>query len=285
MRTFLKLYDRVLKTLADCGKLDPYLGAELNITPAMYGRLQALVSVLEPFAKATQMSGSKAFVTLHLIPKWILSLKQSLASDPLDNSYVALLKSKLLASLTIRVSPIIDEVSLALMASALDPRDCELEYLNKPGLADDVWKAIEAEVVELNGCRQKPNGEMVVGVMAGHASSLVHNFRSHCHLNCYLWKQQLDFSIIGFWKEHQSEFAELARVVRALYCIPATSTNCERAFSVAGLIFMQKRMSMKPETLEVLSFIRGNFPPQYSLSEFADKCCKHAMDAVRDDQL
>jgi hypothetical protein len=40
--------------------------------------------------------------------------------------------------------------------------------------------------------------------------------------------------------------------------IPATSAPSERVFSVAGNIVNKKRVRLKPDTVDLLIFLRGN---------------------------
>jgi hypothetical protein len=40
--------------------------------------------------------------------------------------------------------------------------------------------------------------------------------------------------------------------------IPATSVECERFFSMVGLVFTQRRKSMEPTTLETILFLKNH---------------------------
>ena len=49
------------------------------------------------------------------------------------------------------------------------------------------------------------------------------------------------FDLSEWWAEHQKKFPKLAIVVKNLLCIPATSANCERAFSTLTDVVSKKR--------------------------------------------
>jgi hypothetical protein len=47
-------------------------------------------------------------------------------------------------------------------------------------------------------------------------------------------------------------------VEEKILAIPATSTPSERVFSLAANIVDKKRVSLKPENIDLLVFLRGN---------------------------
>ncbi|CAF4438682.1 unnamed protein product [Didymodactylos carnosus] len=60
-----------------------------------------------------------------------------------------------------------------------------------------------------------------------------------------------------FWKDHQQKFPYLAKLARHLYSIPATSAGVERQFSAAGLVINERRLSLNPDTVEDILFVRS----------------------------
>ena len=61
-----------------------------------------------------------------------------------------------------------------------------------------------------------------------------------------------------WWKGHASELPHLARVARKLLCIPATTMPSERLFSASGHIVSPHREQMKPEKVNMLTFLHFN---------------------------
>ena len=63
---------------------------------------------------------------------------------------------------------------------------------------------------------------------------------------------------LKFYKNWPNTF-RMEKIIRRYFCIPATSTPSERAFSDAGIVRSQFRPNLSPETAEKLIFIRENW--------------------------
>lgn len=64
--------------------------------------------------------------------------------------------------------------------------------------------------------------------------------------------------VLSFWKMNKSTYPHLAELGRATYGIPSGSASAERCFSAAGLITRVHRLSLQPQTLEKLVFLKVN---------------------------
>ena len=69
-----------------------------------------------------------------------------------------------------------------------------------------------------------------------------------------------------WWKENHKQFPNLAKVAKNLFCIPATSANCERAFSTLTNVVTKRRNRLHAETTRRLTFVKQNlqYMPAYS---------------------
>ena len=69
-----------------------------------------------------------------------------------------------------------------------------------------------------------------------------------------------------WWKENHKQFPNLAKVAKNLFGIPATSANCERAFSHLTNVVTKKRNRLHGETTRRLTFLKQNlqYMPNYS---------------------
>ena len=58
----------------------------------------------------------------------------------------------------------------------------------------------------------------------------------------------------------------MATVAKNLFCIPATSANCERAFSTLTNVVSKRRNRLHAETTRRLTFVKQNlqYMPEYS---------------------
>ena len=52
----------------------------------------------------------------------------------------------------------------------------------------------------------------------------------------------------------------MSSIARDHYCVPATSASSERAFSQAGQVVTDRRMSLNTSTIEQICFVNQNFP-------------------------
>ena len=68
------------------------------------------------------------------------------------------------------------------------------------------------------------------------------------------------------WKANHKQYPTLAIVAMNLFCIPATSANCERAFSTLTDVFTKKRNRLHAETTRKLTFLKHNlqYMPKYT---------------------
>ena len=67
------------------------------------------------------------------------------------------------------------------------------------------------------------------------------------------------FDLSSWWNNCHSQFPYLSCTVKSYLCVPATSVNCERAFSTATDLITKKRNRLSAETVRKLTFLRDNF--------------------------
>ena len=63
---------------------------------------------------------------------------------------------------------------------------------------------------------------------------------------------------LHWWKQNEFRFPHLAKVVRSILCIPATSTPSERLFSTAGLMVTKLMNCLKSDFVDALLFLNKN---------------------------
>ena len=66
------------------------------------------------------------------------------------------------------------------------------------------------------------------------------------------------FDISKWWGQHHEKFPKLSHVVKKVLCIPATSANCERAFSTLTDVVTKKRNRLHGKTTVKLTFCKHN---------------------------
>ena len=70
-----------------------------------------------------------------------------------------------------------------------------------------------------------------------------------------------DADPLEWWKEHSKKYPILSRASKKYLAIPATSSPSERLFSKAGNITTPLRNSLKPDKVDMLTFLDSNAEP------------------------
>ena len=82
------------------------------------------------------------------------------------------------------------------------------------------------------------------------------------------------FDVLKWWKENSKSFPNIAQTVRYILCVPATSVNCEWAFSSANDICTKKINKLSDKSVQILTFLRSNYesiPQHTSFTEIPEK--------------
>ena len=69
-----------------------------------------------------------------------------------------------------------------------------------------------------------------------------------------------DLDPLTWWAGNINRYPTLAILARKYLSVCATSVPSERAFSLAGHIVNERRASLLPETVNMLSFLSDNLP-------------------------
>ena len=65
-------------------------------------------------------------------------------------------------------------------------------------------------------------------------------------------------NVLEWWKLNESRFPNIAKLAKAVICIPATSTPSEKLFSAAGDVVNKRRACLNPENVDVILFLNKN---------------------------
>ncbi len=63
---------------------------------------------------------------------------------------------------------------------------------------------------------------------------------------------------LDWWRIYVDKYPNIWKLASCILAIPATSAPSERIFSAAANIINKKSVCLKPETLDLLIFLRGN---------------------------
>ena len=63
--------------------------------------------------------------------------------------------------------------------------------------------------------------------------------------------------LLAFWKLKAAEFPGLSGVARCILCIPASSAASERAFSISGRVFEERRTRLSSDTFDSILLLNS----------------------------
>ena len=178
------------------------------------------------------------------------------------------------------VEEAVEEQSVAVFATILDPHYHQLKFLRDQAKADaySTFKQIlflmtteDCQIVEEEGTSQgteeggsqppKKKKKTALEILIGEdddsnysSRSLSEEFDNYLKLtplkscdNCLEW-----------WSHNSLHFPNLAKLAKRYLCVPATSVPAEQVFSIAGEVINNKRSSLKPENVDMLIFLNKN---------------------------
>ncbi len=61
-----------------------------------------------------------------------------------------------------------------------------------------------------------------------------------------------------FWKENETKYPELSKLVKRFLGVPSSEADVERMFNISGFIFNTKRRSLGVANYENLVFVQSN---------------------------
>ncbi len=193
-------------------------------------QLQALTEVLSPLAELTNAM-QKELGNLGIILPAVMEIKPLLSSLPETLPLpIRAFAETLSDNVSSRFKRFYSDKHLVL-AAVLDPR-FKTEWIIRDGTVSNRLAEIRELLVKEAEC----SGVDTVT----EARSAPKKVRSQ----------------LRFWKTSAGSLPRLAKVARKIFSIPSGSSSAERVFSAAGLRSRAHRMSLKPDTLSKLMFLK-----------------------------
>jgi len=284
IRSILKSPDNVNKAVTKLGQLEQRrMGGGFNQTEI--NALTELVTILEPFEEATDLTQGDKVVTVSSIVPAIVGLRTSLCLDESATTsslrYAEPLHKKLKDACAARLEQFLTRDNK--IAAVLDPnfRKTWLGREEDSLVEEEILRMLHAEVVELSSESENdgstppaspsnaPSQKKLFSFMQTQSSD--ESLRtSQNQMKSKVQKQLERFlkenpskaeSPLLYWKRMEIENAEcklLAKVAREFFGLTATSAPSERLFSVAGNIHRERRGHMGNVLLKQLTFLAAN---------------------------
>ena len=256
LRSLLAVSEETMAKLDYNGKLSAH---EINLA-------KDVVEILSPFEWATMMTQGENDCTASAIVPVVRGTRKTV--DELAEKFRSKFTETLQASIKKRLSKYEENKTLQL-TSVLDPRwkiswctSQEAEDLTS--ILKDKVAAMAPKSEECNPAQPPPKKKQCrfLSYMQFSTTAPQNNIQSSSkQVDEYLSSPSLsdEADSLAFWKGHQDQFPELAKLACEYLHVPASSAPVERLFSVAGKTFRPERCLLSDNRFEQLMFVRSNF--------------------------
>ena len=239
-------------------------------------------NTLSPFKDITDILSSAQTPSISMLkPLIFIILKDILQIQPNDSDIAQTIKHLISEDFTQRLHNYGNVNNILLLASILDPRFKNLNYLeeNEKGIAQKLLKEKfqelkqkEENLMKEEGKNENFKAEEKTKLVKLNKDSLGRLFKLSGaslqkpdlfkEVNQYFEIQELDIreDPLQWWKENSGRFKILSQIAKDILCIPVTSVPSERIFSKAGNIVSAKRSSLSSKLINSLIFLAENRP-------------------------
>ncbi len=245
--------------------------------------LQSIDAALNPLASLTDLLSGETYVTISaVLPLLHLIEHDLLKSSISDSKLTGDIKKKIIDDISNRytVTKLGEKSSMLLkFASFLDPR-FKSKYICSDQIAS-IESKLEMESVQIQprvpppatssqDCHPPPKKKRNLGSLFKDVEgkndiedvrpviSPEQKFKEE--LERYKSSISLDFEEdpLIWWKQNCLNLPILSQLARKYLCVCATSTSSERLFSAAGNVVTPLRAHLKPDKVEMLTFLSKN---------------------------
>lgn len=288
LESFLKLYNDVL-ALALHGYLDQYDGYIPTIEDVRI--LNAIFTVLGPLADFVRLCEGEKYTTIAMVP---VRLKKFFATASIavdDAAIVKRIKEKLGTAVMNRLGYILKRPNLALAAAALHPAYGHLRFV-EPSVRDDMWAELAVWLADFSPIeipqisQNRSAGPRLPDMLPLDRSLCVSQLRKIREafesdvpddpLDTRDASEELrqKFDPLLYWArvaKDRPQLADVCRLARIVFCVPASSAPSERVFSALNNIIGDKNSRLLDYKREMLTVIRMH-TRKLQPKEFLDFC-------------
>ncbi|XP_065197184.1 zinc finger BED domain-containing protein 4-like [Sycon ciliatum] len=308
LRRLLELRPHVTSVLVDTAKTPKADHRALLLKEKRWATAEQLMEVLAPSEKATRLLSGQKYLTISCVMPVVMSLHTMALADAgkaaaNGEAAIAQLCHKLASELANKFH--LDPVDLSRMhvsAAALDPRSRSLAFLDDAGrkavklellqrcIADGQEAATAAEPAPK---RTPQDLDLFFG--AATVEEVSYSAGVERELEVYFSETTAPPATnpLKWWCVNEDRLPHLAKVAKAILCVPATSVPSERVFSAAGHIVSKRRAGLSEESVDALIFLQQNkslkvhtshaVPPEFRAPVTEE--APVALDVVLDDEL
>lgn len=256
-----------------------------DLKPEQWELLEELKQGLAPFETATVYLSGQQYTTISGLPQVVKGLTRAVHQSKFETSSGKSFITSAEKGITQRWGSICtisaDKENPVILAAALDPRYRKLKFLTpEDGIrlqgSVEVLAMKEAKTTGTQDAKlQRANGSggksaletLLQSDTDSQSENEVGESEEDRKIQVVISEVRLYFGEatlskkddpLKWWSENEGRFPTLSKLAKSFLCIPATSTPSERIFSAAGNICSQKRASLSPRHVEMLTFLAMN---------------------------
>ncbi|XP_055351552.1 zinc finger protein 618-like [Paramacrobiotus metropolitanus] len=228
--------------------------------------LEQLVELLRPVKQATAELSASKFPTMHLVLPWRKKLEGFYMAAANDDEAPAISALRKMMLRYLREKFVI--VDIHQIAAFLNPRMRTLKMLTeaeKRAVHARVKALLPVMGSGLSSLHSKKPTTSRASTFADFEDDLVPD-QEDDEIGLYLKTSVPPSSaddderwILEFWKNKETELPRMSKLAKQIFAVPATSTACERTFSLAGFVIDDRRNSLKPEKVDDLLFLKSYY--------------------------
>lgn len=269
LRRLKDVKDSLLTVLGNSSIVKTKVARNIELTTEQWRMIEDILPTLKVLKTSTELFSYEKQPSLSSVYPIIFTLLCHLRVQLNDECIVKTLKSNLHLNLDVRFKISSCETSPAIIATALDPRYKNLNWLSVTQ-KEHVKKTMENYY---NILKSKMDTETPASIEARlhmddeEDTFFDVSFENSGEINIvnnefdeYFSARSVDRKScpLMWWREQEKMFPMLAKLARKYLCIPASSVASERHFSTAGRIIRKDRVRLLPETSATLIFLNRN---------------------------
>ncbi|KAG9278171.1 zinc finger BED domain-containing protein 1-like [Astyanax mexicanus] len=256
-----------------------------DLKPEQWELLEELNQGMAPFEAATVYLSGQQYTTISGLPQVVKGLRRAVHQSQFETSSGKHFISNVEKGITQRWGSLstisAGKENPVIIAAALDPRYRKLKFLTPEDgirlqesvevLAVKEAKTTGTQDAKLQRANSSDRRSALETLLQSDTDSQSENedgeSEDYRKVQAVISEVRLYFGEaplskkddpLQWWSENEGRFPMLSKLSKSFLCIPATSTPSERIFSAAGNICSQKRASLSPRHVEMLTFLAMN---------------------------
>ncbi|XP_017489963.1 PREDICTED: zinc finger BED domain-containing protein 1-like [Rhagoletis zephyria] len=267
-----ELRSSIVAVIADRSVFDNKTAQNIAISDSGWDSIDVLIYLLTPFQIATTVLSSDSEITISKVKPIIHKIiTKHMRSEKTDTKLAKTFKEKVVADLRSRFhfedieDPTQENISIAHLASFLDPRFKQLKYVEYDAFREEIKNYVKKEYNQIGAIvmnDQKASTEnndfTALDVLLNDNESDTSEEDEFQH---YVIEEQINHNLsVSYWcKDHEKIYPKLSKLAKRYLAVPeVASTASEMVFSSSGNVVRPTHNCLCSEMISALVFLHQN---------------------------